>query len=369
MTTAFTTRTSLAAVFHEEGASLTLEQFPLPVLAGSEVLVRIRLTTICGSDLHSISGRRHSPRPSILGHEMVGEIVEIGPQGCTDYSGSALNIGDRITWSMVWSCGVCYYCSRGLRSKCERLLKFGHESITPTRALIGGMAEHCWLPEDTAIFRIPANLPDVVASPANCATATVAAVFRHAGIVANQVVVVHGAGMLGLTACAMASAHGASAVIVLEPNQQRRLAALRFGASAALDPTEPADTIRCRILEASGGHGADLGLEFSGFPDSIELGLTLLRMGGRFVMAGATFPSRHTAMDAEQIVRRMLSIQGVYNYIPEDLAEALAFLSTQLDNFPFAELVPQQFPLRQVQSAVAFAEQHHPPRVALVPGT
>jgi putative phosphonate catabolism associated alcohol dehydrogenase len=361
------TTKSLAAVFTAVGEPLTLKRFPLPEMKGSEVIVRIRCATICGSDLHSYFGRRHSPLPSVLGHEMVGEVAAIGPKGAGDFHGAPLKLGDRVTWSMVWSCGECYYCRNGLRPKCERLFKFGHEEISNERSLIGGMAEHCWLPEGTAIFRVPENVPDSVASPSNCATATVAAVFRYAGALTDEVVVIHGAGMLGLTACAMAASVGASQVIVLEPDPHRREAALKFGAGVALDSALAPAEILAKIKELSGGRGADAGLEFAGYPESVELGVTLLRMGGRFVMAGATFPGRPSQIAAEQLVRRMIRLQGVYNYSPEDLEAALAFLARVVGRYPFADLVGASFPLHEVNAAIAFAEKERPPRVALIP--
>lgn len=346
---------------------LTLERFPIPELRGAEVLARIRCATICGSDLHSYFGRRHSPAPSILGHEIVGEIEAIGPAGGRDYRGSPLHIGDRVTWSMVWSCGDCFYCRHGLHPKCERLLKFGHEEITPGRALFGGMAQHCWLPEGTAIFRVPSNLPDAVASPANCATATVAAVFRNAGPVDDQAVVVHGAGMLGQTACAMAALGGAAQVIVLEPDARRRELALRFGATAAIDSALPKQNILERVKSLSAGRGADIGLELAGYPESIELGIELLRMGGRLVIAGATFPSRPVQLQGELLVRRLIRIAGVYNYSPEDLESALLFLERAVDRYPFRELVTHSFPLNEANAAMHCAETERPPRVMLVP--
>jgi alcohol dehydrogenase len=360
-------QSSMAAVFRAVGQPLTLEQFPIPDLAGSEALVRVRCATICGSDLHSILGRRPAVTPGVPGHEMVGEIAGMGPEGTRDYRGVALSRGDRVTWSMVWSCGECFYCRRELRPKCGRLMKFGHEAIAAGRALTGGMAEYCWLPQGTAIFRVPENVPDSVACPANCATATVAAVFRTAGPVMGEVIVIHGAGMLGQTACAMAASGGAARVIVIEPDVRRRENALAFGAEVALDSKlEPAE-IMARVQEMSGGRGADAGLEFAGHPESVELGIGLLHTGGRFVMAGATFPSRPVQLPAEQLVRRMIRIAGVYNYAPEDLETALEFLSGAVKRYPFETLVGASYALSKVNEAIAFAETEKPPRVMLVP--
>jgi putative phosphonate catabolism associated alcohol dehydrogenase len=357
----------LAAVFQAPRQPLTLERFPLPALAGSEVLVRVRCCTICGSDLHSYFGRRPSPAPAVLGHEMVGEVVAMGPGGARDWRGRQVASGARVTWSMVWSCGECFYCRRDLHPKCERLLKFGHERIQPDRALFGGMAEYCWLPERTAVFPIPDRLPDAVAAPANCATATVAAVFRHAASVHGETVVILGAGMLGLTASAMAAEYGAEQVLVIEPDEGRRVTALRFGAAAAIDSALPPTEIVHEVERRTAGRGADAVLELSGNPDAVELALSLLRPGGRLIMAGSTFPSRPAQCPAERVVRQLLRISGVYNYVPADLGTALEFLDRAAGRYPFEELVGAVFPLHDVNQAIAFAETKRPPRVALIP--
>jgi putative phosphonate catabolism associated alcohol dehydrogenase len=359
--------TSRAAVFHGAGEPLLLEEFPIPELNAGEALVRIRCATICGSDLHSYFGRRPSPAPCVIGHEMVGEIAGIGSGGVFDYRGRPLVLGERVTWSMVWSCGECFYCTHELRPKCEHLMKFGHERISPARALTGGMAEYSHLPPHTAIFKVPSELPDCVATPANCATATVAAVFRNAGSVVGAAVVIHGAGMLGLTACAMAAFGGARHILAIEPDERRRDQALRFGATAAVDSALPPDQILQIVKGASDGRGADIGLELAGFPESIELGVRLLRTGGRFVLAGSTFPGRPVRLPAQDLVRRMIRIEGVYNYSPEDLESALAFLSRVVNLHSFESLVGKSFHLSEANAAMHFAENDRPPRVALIP--
>ncbi len=328
--------TSLAAVFHAPGQPLTLERFPIPELSGSEALVHIRCSTICGSDLHTALGRRPAPTPSILGHEMLGDIAAVGPSGARDFHGNPLQVGDRVTWSMILHRGG------------QVAMKFGHEPITPARALVGGMAEYCHLPEDTAIFRIPPNLSDLTACPANCATATVAAVLRAAGPLDGESVAIFGAGMLGITACAMARDAGAAHVFAIDPDANRLSLAQQFGASRPL-------------------RNATVALEFSGQPEALEQGVDLLAKGGRFILAGATFPARPAQISAERIVRSMLRIEGVYNYQPNDLAAALDFLSRSVGRYPFEQLVPAQFPLSEVNAAIAHAESARPPRVAIVP--
>jgi threonine 3-dehydrogenase len=217
--------TALAAVFRAPGQPLTIDAFPIPKIEPGQTLVRIRCATICGSDLHTHTGRRISPSPSVLGHEMVGDIV------ATDTS---FQVGDRVTWSMVWSCGTCDNCLRGLHAKCHHLYKFGHAAITPTSHFSGGFAQYCLLPAGTEIFKIPANIPDPVASIANCATATVAATLRKAAPIKDQTIVILGAGMLGLNACAMANHLGAKEVFAIDTDPHRQALATHFG--AALNP-------------------------------------------------------------------------------------------------------------------------------------
>jgi alcohol dehydrogenase len=359
---------SKAAVFYRVGEPLVIERFPIPALAGREVLVRIRCATLCGSDLHSYFGRRPTPVPGILGHEMIGEIVGIGPDGATDYFGKRLAFGDRVTWSMVWSCGHCFFCRRGLGSKCERRRKFGHEAIEPgRRELFGGLAEYCHLPERTAIFRVPGSLSDAVASPANCATATVAAVLRRAGEIAGQSIVVHGAGMLGHTASAMATEAGARQVIVLEPSPPRRESARAFGATEVWDSSLPVEETLAQVQARTEDRGADVAIELSGVPEAVELGFRLLRPGGHLILVGSTFPSRPVPLSPEQIVRRMIQIVGVHNYEPEDLHAALEFLSRTHDRFPFQGLIHPIFPLDAVNAAFNYAERERPSRVAVIP--
>lgn len=266
---------------------------------------------------------------------------------------------------MVWSCGKCWYCTAGIRPKCERLRKFGHEQLSPGCELFGGLAEHCYLPEGTAIFRVPDRVSDLAASPANCATATVAAVFRSAGECAGESVVVYGAGMLGLTACAMAATRGAR-VIAIERDAARAEAARQFGATAVLDGGRAPADLRREVFDLT-ERGADVVLEFTGDPDAIECGFELLRFGGRYCIAGAVFPARPIQVSAEQLVRRLLRVTGVYNYNPEDLETALEFLAAAAGNFAFDSLIGKSFPMSEVQQAFEVAESTRPPRVAIFP--
>jgi len=344
--------TSRAMVFHEAGRPLELREFPLPRLAEGEVLVRVTCCTLCGSDVHTFEGRRSTPLPTVLGHEIIGQVAQLppGPEVCS-HQGDPLRIGDRITWSVAASCGECFFCNDGLPQKCRRLFKYGHERISERHPLSGGLADHCHLAAGTAIFRLPSDLSDAVACPANCATATVAAAMRYAGDCAGRVVLIQGAGMLGLTAAAMAGSAGAREVIVCDTVPERLPRADSFGATRTACVDQGEGQLAATVEEVTSGRGVDVAVEVSGDPAAIEAGIELLRVGGRYIWVGAVFPARPVTVSAETIVRKILSIQGMHNYAPEDLGSAVRFLEQNGPRFPFEELVAEKFALEDANTA------------------
>ncbi|MBS0210966.1 MAG: zinc-binding dehydrogenase [Planctomycetes bacterium] len=340
-------------VFSGAGRPLEAKRFALPTLGEREVLVRVTGCTLCGSDLHTYTGRRSVPVPTVLGHEILGHIAVFGPGAARqDFTGQPLAEGDRVTWAIVANCGDCFYCRRDLPAKCLHSVKFGHEPLRDGQELTGGLAEYCVLPRGSAIFRLPDQLSDKVACPANCATATVAAVLEAAGAVRKRAVLVLGAGMLGLTACAMANLAGASAVICCDVLPERRQKAMAFGASAVASP----DNVAEFVTQLTDGHGVDAVLELSGSTDALEQSLPLLRLGGTAVLAGAVFPTRPLTLEPERLVRRNLTLRGVHNYAPRHLEAALRFLAAA-ERFPFASLVSSWLPLAHAEQA--FQQAHH----------
>ncbi|MFI5909562.1 zinc-binding dehydrogenase [Dactylosporangium sp. NPDC051541] len=306
---------------------------PDPV--AGETLVEIDLATICGSDLHTVAGHRPGPAPSVLGHEQIGRTVA----------------GDRVVWSVVVSCFGCTRCARGLPQKCLNLRKFGHEPLTAGWTLSGGFATHALLPPGTTIVPVPDTLPDVVAAPAACATATVAAMLDAADPVNGRRVLVTGAGLLGVTAAAMCAAAGAE-VTVSDPDPARQALARRFGAEHVVGPDN-----RPRAV--------DVALELSGAPAAVAACLDALDVGGRAILAGSVSPAPPVPVDPEQIVRRLLTVHGVHNYRPEHLVQAVAFLAAHHERFPFAQLVGDTFALSQLDRA--FEQAGRTPRVAVDP--
>ncbi len=265
---------------------------------------------------------------------------------------------------MAASCGRCFFCADDLPQKCERLYKYGHQLATAERPFIGGLADHVVLVGGTGLLRLPEDIPDAIAAPMNCATATIAAVLRHAGIIAGRHVLILGAGMLGLTACAMARSCGARTVMVSDPDPICRQRALSFGATHIV--SAGAGELADRVAETTAGRGADVVLELAGVRESVEAGLALVRVGGTLVLAGTVSPISAVALDPEKVVRNMLTLRGIHNYHPLDLVAARTFLAGPGRAFPFASLVGRSFPLEEAEQAFAHAHDQPGMRVAVV---
>ena len=357
-----------AAVFTGPGEALRLESFPLPRPGSSQLLVRVRCSSICGSDLHTYQGHRQTPTPTILGHEILGEVIEVGPgPPVRTLDGKPVTVGDRISWSIAASCGRCFFCKHSLPQKCERLFKYGHERLRPEHRFNGGLAEVCHLIAGTPVVSVPEGLPDAVACPANCATATVMAAMRAGGGCQGEIVLIQGAGMLGLTACALARSRGASRIIVCDVVESRLKQAERFGASHCVNVAEGYGDLAGTVKELSRGRGVDLALELSGAASAMRAAVPLLRTGGRYILVGAVFPSSPLSLDPERVVRGWLQIRGVHNYAPEDLRAAMTFLEQHHTRFPFSELLTRTFPLTEVSRAFQHAVASRALRVGIRP--
>ncbi|MEJ1088651.1 alcohol dehydrogenase catalytic domain-containing protein [Microbacterium sp. Mu-80] len=322
---------------------------PGVALAPHDVLVAIEMSTVCASDVHTVQGCSPAPTPLVLGHESVGRIMAVGTAGADAVDGTPLRIGDRVVWSVTVSCGTCDRCATGLTQKCRSLGKYGHERIGPHRELTGGYASHAQLCRGTAIVRVPESLPAAVLAPVSCATATaVAAVDRAAWgrELEGSHVRVHGAGLVGLSAAAIAAARGAR-VEVRDPNPARRALAARFGATGIEGAPEV-------VIEASGHGVADA--------------IADVDTGGIVVLVGGGLPAEPVPLDAESLVRRMITVTGVHNCSAAQLADAVAFLAVHGRTHPFDEAVGAVHPLAELDTALAAAAAPDAPlRIGIAP--
>jgi len=355
------------ALLVETGRPLLATEVPMPTPSAGEVLVRIDACAVCGSDLHTAHGRRPHALPAVLGHEIAGTIVALGPdQPPVDIVGVPLRIGDRVTWSVCASCGTCDRCAAGLPQKCRSLFKYGHADAD-THPLAGGFADHILLRRKTAVVRLPESLSAMAAAPASCAVATAAAALRSAGPINGRSVVVLGAGMLGLSAASLAAGAGAAQVLVVDPRGER-LDRVGVAAPSAITRQwdDDADALEHAVSAVTGGDGADVVIEAGGTRESVGMAVRLVATGGICVLAGAVVPLGDVPFDPERLVRRLASIRGVHNYRPEDLAMAVAHLASPA-GVGLAALVGPVMPLAAINDALALAASGAAVRVVVAP--
>jgi alcohol dehydrogenase len=358
-----------AAVMTAPNTDLEIVDYPLPEVEPGAILVKVECCTICGSDIHSWSGRRPAPTPIILGHEIVGTVAEMGTEPMLDSLDQPLRIGDRITWTLMNSCGRCFFCrQKGLPMKCRALTKCGHDRCDVPPHFVGGFAEYAYVMPGTAVIRVPAELSAVEVAPANCALATVVAGWEAAELRPFENVLILGAGALGVYAAAFAAHAGCGRVIGTDTSARRLEFIRRFGATDTIAVGGMAEAALIReVRERTEGRGADCVMEVAGVPGLIPLGLKCLRIGGRLVEIGNSFPDANFTCDASDIVWRRLTIQGVHNYDARHLREGIQLLSQARDRFPFAEIVTHTVPLEAINAGLRLAQSGDAIRVAVIP--
>lgn len=358
-----------AAVLIEQKKDLEIREYELPTVESGCILVKITCCTICGSDVHTWLGRRSGPVPCILGHEIVGKIVEMGAGVTHDSGDRPVNVGDRITWTIMDNCAKCYYCrEKDLMMKCRTLKKYGHDSCEQAPHFVGGFAEYCYITPGTCIIKIPDNLDDELAVPSNCALSTVIAGWEAINIKPFDNVLIFGAGALGIYAAALASHYGCNKIIVTDVLDHRLQFIKDFGATNLINTRglSEEDVIQM-VLEITDGKGADGAMEVAGVPDLIPIGLKCLRKGGRFVEIGNSFPGATFKYDACDIIWRRLTLTGVHNYDTKHLQAAIDFLSMTQKEFPFHKIITNRFSLNEINRAMRTANSGTAIRVAVLP--
>jgi len=256
------------AVYDKPKAPFELKSFPIRAPRAGEVLVKIRMSTICRSDIHSYLGHRPNPCPGVLGHEIIGNIVALGEGITRDMRGDPLAVGDRITWSEYFIPGSSYFTEvLDLPQKSPGVDKYGHMAVTTEPHHHGGFGEYCYILPRSWILKLPAELTDEEATPINCGVATVICVTERAEVGMGDAVVIQGLGLLGLYAAAICKARGARLVIGVDKVGARREMAARFGVDHVFDAEVKNIKDLCRP------EGADVVLELCGDPSVIPAGI------------------------------------------------------------------------------------------------
>ena len=246
--------------------------------------------------------------------------------------------------------------------------KYGHDSVEDDPHFLGGFADYCYILPGTGILKLPDIITDEEATPLNCGVATMIAVTEASSIGIGDTVIVQGLGLLGLYGCAIAKARGAKMVIGIDSVPERLAIAAEFGADTTLDISD-LNNEECisKVKKLCEPNGADVAIEVCGHAEAIPIGLRMLRTGGRYTIAGLVNPNANFTVDGNYILKNWLTIRGIHNYHPRHLIEALDFVISNRERFPFGKIVDSKFSLNQMNEAFKKASERTVLRAAIVP--
>ena len=313
-----------AAILNEMGRArpyanskpLVVEEVDLDPPGPGELLIKIKATGLCHSDLSVVNGDRPRPMPMILGHEAAGEVVECGA-GVSD-----LKPGDQVVLAFVPSCGSCLPCMEGRPGLCEpgarangagtllsgaRRLRFHKEPIYHHIG-VSGYAEFAVVSRRSAI-KVDASLPAHEAALFGCAVLTgVGAVINTAKVPAGCSVAVVGLGGVGLSALLAANLVGAAEIVAVDTNPQKLEVALRLGATKAVK-VGPEATKEVRDLTNG---GVDFAMEMASSVPALQLAFDITKRGGTTVTASLPHPDHRLSIPAVLLAAEERVLKGSY---------------------------------------------------------
>ncbi|PWY78177.1 putative D-xylulose reductase A [Aspergillus sclerotioniger CBS 115572] len=295
------------------------EDRPVPEINDPhDVLVNVRFTGICGSDVHywehGSIGQFVVKDPMVLGHESSGVISKVGS------AVTSLRVGDRIAMEPGIPCRRCEPCKAGKYNLCEKM------AFAATPPYDGTLAKYYVLPEDFC-YQVPESITlqeAAVMEPLGVAVHIV----KQAGVKPGQSVVVFGAGPVGLLCCAVAKAYGASKIIAVDIQKDRLEFAKNYAATATFEPAKATPSVNAQqMIEENGlGSGADVAIDASGAEPSVHTGIHVLRAGGTYVQGGMgkseiTFPIMAACT-------KELNVKGSFRYGSGDYKLAISLVAS-----------------------------------------
>lgn len=311
-----------------------MQDVPTPTVGPNDVLIKIKKTAICGTDIHIYNwdewAQEHIKVPLVVGHEFVGEVVELGSE-VKDY----FNIGDRVSGEGHIACGHCRNCRASRSHLCRK-----NVSVGVTRN--GCFAEYLSIPAANA-YAIPDSIPDKHASildPFGNAT--------HSALsfdLVGEDVLITGAGPVGIMAAAIARHAGARYVVITDVNEYRLKLAEKMGATMAVNASKT--TLRQVMDQLDMKEGFDIGLEMSGNPKAFNDMIDHMNHAGKIALLG--FLPHGTGIDWSQIIMKGLIIKGIYG---REMYDTWYKMITMLQSgFNIAPVITHEFSINDYAKA------------------
>lgn len=329
-----------------EPSRMELREFPLPSIGPEEMLLRVEMVGICGSDRHHYAGGAYGVFPKILGHELVGHVAEIGDKAARSYR---VKEGDRVVIEPYIPCWRCAYCTRGYYQLCpERRIYGVNISCAMPPHLWGGYGEYLYVAPGSRVHKIADHVPAQAATLSSVIGNGVRWVATKGGARVGEAVAIVGPGALGIASAMVAHYCGAGAVVVIGvgDDEARLDFARRCGATATVLADRESD-LAGRVRALCGGELPPLVVEASGTSAGILTALSLVRPAGRCVIAGTTGGT--TSVNFDAVVRNEIEILGGLGQ-SWDVEAAVKIIES--GRYPVAEMVTCTFPLAQAEQAL-----------------
>lgn len=349
-----------AAVCHQFGKPLVIEEIDIDPPQDGEVMVRLSACAICHSDILYMEGAWGGAEklPAIFGHEAAGVVEAVGP------AVEGLTPGDRVIVSLIRSCGHCYFCAQGDQHLCETRFPLDRHGRLHAKdggpvhqgLRTGAFAEYTVVDQSQTVS-IPETLPMDSACLLACGVITgLGAVVNTAKLASGSSVVVIGAGGVGLNSIQGAAISGANPIIALDLVAGKLEAAKAFGATHAIDPA--AEDALEAVRSLTGGRGADYVFVTVGSVKAIEQGLEMLRHAGTLVIVGMPPSGATAAIEAVEFAsngQRILGSKMGSSRLAVDVPKLVALY--EAGRLKLDELISQRYPLDQINQAIAEANR------------
>ncbi|KGP72384.1 zinc-binding dehydrogenase [Pontibacillus yanchengensis] len=328
---------------------LNLRDVEEPVVHEDQVKIEIKYAGICGSDLHTFEGHYQVNVPVILGHEVAGEIVEVGKNV------DQLNVGDRVTTETTfYICGECKYCKQGDYNLCNYRKGIGTQKD-------GGFAKYVIARAESVH-----TLPDQVKSRSASLTEPLACSYhavQKASIQKGDVVVVLGPGPIGLLTAQVAMSYGAKVIITGLTQDKKRLdKANELGIDAIVNIEE--SDVKQVVNDMTNGYGADIIFECSGAVAAANLGLDLVMKKGQYVQVGI-FPNPSVEIDFKKIIQKEIQLSGSRSQKPSDWDPSLQMINSNQVNIN--DLITHQYDISEWDEAYNMLKNGEAIKVVLSP--
>jgi len=330
---------------------LRVEEVEKPAIGPEDVLVATKAVGICGSDLHLYRGTWTIETPRIIGHEMTGEVVEVGEKV------SGWRTGARVAVEPVVSCGKCYWCKENTVNNyfCEKY----YENVVGFFGLDGAFAEYVKVPS-TCLYRVPDSLSydeGALTEPLACALRGV----DNVGIESGEAVTVIGQGTLGLLFIQLARIGGASKIFALDVDEFKLKKAKELGADISINPDkeDPLTVIKAN----TGDRGSDVVIEAVGSTQTYEQSLQLARRGGRVCLFGIC-PQGTMKIDAFEAYRKELRISWVFGSPRGTFRRSVELLAS--GRVRAAPMITHKFPLEKILEALAIMDKKRENAVKII---